>query len=82
MRSRQRELEQLITGIDEEIRDAKRDIKEAETVCDGEVITAAQQHIAALWRGPFSRRFSSGRFGWLSPSGRTTEFIPISEATA
>jgi hypothetical protein len=48
MRDRRRELELLIRGIDEEIRDAKRDIKEAETVGDGDVIRAAQQDIAAL----------------------------------
>ncbi|HEX2475379.1 MAG TPA: hypothetical protein VHK01_11560 [Lacipirellulaceae bacterium] len=46
--SNQRELERLIAGIDQEIRDARRDIKEAETVGDGGVIRAAQQDIAAL----------------------------------
>jgi hypothetical protein len=48
MSTRQRELERLIAGIDEEIRDTRRDIKEADTVGDGEVIRAAQQNIAAL----------------------------------
>jgi hypothetical protein len=42
------ELQRLIAGIDEEIHDARRDIKEAETVSDGEVIRAAQQDISAL----------------------------------
>ena len=48
MSTRQRELEQLIAGIDEEISDARRDIKEAETAGDDDVIRAAQQDFAAL----------------------------------
>jgi hypothetical protein len=43
-----RELERLIAGIDEEIGDARRDIKEAETIGDADVIRAAQQDVAAL----------------------------------
>jgi hypothetical protein len=42
------ELENLIRGIDEEIADAKRDIKEAETVGDDEAKRLAEQDIAAL----------------------------------
>jgi len=52
-----RELERLIAVIDEEIRDARRDIKEAETVGDVEVIRSAQPDIAHL----VTRRLSDGR---------------------
>jgi len=43
-----RELEHLIAGIDEEISDARRDIKEAETIGDDEAARMAEQDIAAL----------------------------------
>jgi len=46
--SDRREVERLIAGINEEIRDARRDIKEAETVGYAEIIRIAQQDIAAL----------------------------------
>ena len=48
MSDRRDELKHLIAGIDEEIRDARRDIKEAETPGDEDIIRAAQQDIAAL----------------------------------
>ena len=43
MSDRQREFERLIAGIDEEIRDARHDIKEAEYVGDADILRAAQR---------------------------------------